>query len=103
MKGLKGKNALITGASSGIGQAIAIRLAQEGCNIAINYRKSPEAAEDTEEIALQKACGDIDNCNVKSLLIQGDVSQEEDIIAVLVWMQYSLTSLQTSLLKGERL
>jgi NAD(P)-dependent dehydrogenase (short-subunit alcohol dehydrogenase family) len=42
MKGLIGKNALITGATSGIGQAIAIRLAQEGCNIAINYRKSPE-------------------------------------------------------------
>lgn len=40
MKGLKGKNTLITGASSGIGQAISIRLAQEGCNIAINYRKS---------------------------------------------------------------
>ncbi|WP_017654414.1 glucose 1-dehydrogenase [Fortiea contorta] len=80
MKGLKGKNALITGASSGIGQAIAIRLAQEGCNIAINYRKNPEAAEDTEEMALQKACGDIDNCGVKSLLIQGDVSQEEDIV-----------------------
>ncbi|WP_071880610.1 SDR family NAD(P)-dependent oxidoreductase [Pleurocapsa sp. PCC 7327] len=32
MKGLKDKNALITGATSGIGQAIAIRLAQEGCN-----------------------------------------------------------------------
>jgi glucose 1-dehydrogenase len=80
MKGLKGKNALITGASSGIGQAIAIRLAQEGCNIAINYRKSGEDAEDTEEMALQKACGDIDNCGVKSLLIQGDVSKEEDIV-----------------------
>lgn len=80
MKGLKGKNVLVTGASSGIGQAIAIRLAAEGCNIAINYRSHPEAAEDTEEMALQKACGDIDNCGVKSLLVQGDVSKEEDII-----------------------
>ncbi|MBD2360808.1 glucose 1-dehydrogenase [Anabaena minutissima FACHB-250] len=80
MKGLKGKNALITGASSGIGQAIAIRLAQEGCNIAINYRKSPEDAENTEEMAMQKACGDVENCGVKSLLIQGDVSQESDIV-----------------------
>ncbi len=80
MKGLKGKNALVTGATSGIGQAIAIRLAQEGCNIAINYRKSPEGAEDTEEMAMKKACGDIDNCGVKSLLVQGDVSQEDDIV-----------------------
>ncbi|KJH69374.1 SDR family oxidoreductase [Aliterella atlantica] len=80
MKGLKGKNALITGATSGIGQAIAIRLAQEGCNIAINYRKSVEDVEDTEEMAMQKACGDIDNCGVKSLPVQGDVSKEEDII-----------------------
>lgn len=83
MKGLKAKNALITGASSGIGQAIAIRLASEGCNIAINYRKSPEDAEDTEEMAMQKACGDIENCGVKSLLVQGDVSQEEDIIRMI--------------------
>jgi glucose 1-dehydrogenase len=80
MIGLKRKNALITGATSGIGQAIAIRLAQEGCNIAINYRKHPEAAVDTEEMALQKACGNIENCGVKSLLLQGDVSQESDII-----------------------
>jgi len=82
MKGLKGKNALITGATSGIGQAIAIRLAQEGCNIAINYRKSIEDVEDTEEMAMQKACGDIDNCGVKSLPVQADVSKEEDIVTM---------------------
>lgn len=80
MKGLKGKNVLITGATSGIGQAVAIRFAQEGCNIAINYRRNIEDAENTEEMAIEKACGDIANCGVKSLPVQGDVSQEEDII-----------------------
>ncbi|BAZ37791.1 glucose 1-dehydrogenase [Calothrix sp. NIES-4101] len=80
MRGLKGKNVLITGASSGIGQAIAIRLAEEGCNIAINYHKSSEDAENTEDIAMQTACGNIENCGVQSLVIQGDVSKEEDIV-----------------------
>jgi glucose 1-dehydrogenase len=80
MKGLAGKTVLITGASSGIGQAVTIRLAQEGCNIAINYRKSAEGAEDTEEQAMQKACGQVEECGVRSLLVQGDVSQEDDIV-----------------------
>lgn len=83
MKGLAGKTALITGASSGIGQSIAVRLAQEGCNIAINYRKSAEDAEDTEELALQKACGQAAECGVETLLIQGDVSKEEDILQMM--------------------
>ena len=80
MKGLTGKTALITGASSGIGQAIAIRLAQEGCNVAINYRKSAEEAKETESRAMQNACNQVEGCGVRSLLIQGDVSKEEDIL-----------------------
>ncbi|WP_035986605.1 glucose 1-dehydrogenase [Leptolyngbya sp. KIOST-1] len=82
MKGLTGKTALVTGASSGIGQSIAIRLAQEGCNVAINYRKDSEGAEDTRRQAMEKACQGIEACGVKALLVQGDVSKEEDAIAM---------------------
>lgn len=79
MKGLQGKTALVTGASSGIGQAIAIRLAQEGCNVAINYRSNPDAAQDTQDQAMQTACNGVEACGVRSLLVQGDVSKESDI------------------------
>ncbi|MFM7427351.1 MAG: glucose 1-dehydrogenase [Elainella sp.] len=81
MKNLKGKTALITGASSGIGQAIAVRMAQEGCNIAINYRSKPDEAQRTEATALQKA-SEAGN-SVQSLLVQGDVAQEEDVLRII--------------------
>lgn len=44
---LAGKVALVTGSSQGIGQAIAIGLATEGANAAINYRSNPEGAQET--------------------------------------------------------
>ena len=50
MQGLSGKNVLVTGGSSGIGQAIAIRLGAEGANVAINYRKGLEEAKETEAV-----------------------------------------------------
>ena len=48
---LEGKVALVTGSSSGIGQAIAIRLAEEGAKVVVNYRSDPEGAQETVERA----------------------------------------------------
>jgi glucose 1-dehydrogenase len=80
MKGITGKNVLVTGATSGIGQSIAVRFAQEGANVAINYRKSPEDAEDTEKL-IYKACTDARcGCEGREILVQGDVSKEDDIV-----------------------
>ena len=49
MNGLHGKTAIVTGGGSGIGQAIAIRLAQEGVSVAINYVGRPDGATHTKE------------------------------------------------------
>jgi len=86
MKGLKGKNVLVTGGSSGIGQAIAIRFGEEGANVAINYRKGVEEAHHTEEVIHEHIAAAVDQCmnqieasGVKTLLVQADVSQEADV------------------------
>lgn len=81
MRGLKGKNVLVTGASSGIGQAIAVRFAEEGANVAINYRKSLEDARKTEEMVMQ-VCSRIRECGVKDLLVHADVSREADVVGL---------------------
>jgi glucose 1-dehydrogenase len=44
---LQGRNALVTGSDQGIGQAIALRLAQEGADVVVNYRKNREGGEET--------------------------------------------------------
>lgn len=62
--------ALITGAARGIGKQIAITLAKEGYDIALNYRSN------TDELTKLKE--EIESYNVKCLLVQGDVSNYED-------------------------
>jgi glucose 1-dehydrogenase len=79
MLGIRGKNVLVTGGSSGIGQAIAIRFAQEGADVAINYRKSAEEAEKTRELA-HAASRSAGRHDARHILIQGDVAEEADII-----------------------
>ena len=71
MNNIKNKNALITGASKGIGRAISIELAKQGVNVAINYNKSKKEA---EEISSEL----INEYNVKSIILKGDVSNKED-------------------------
>ncbi|MCG3128150.1 MAG: 3-oxoacyl-[acyl-carrier-protein] reductase FabG [Phycisphaerae bacterium] len=51
---LDGKNALVTGGSRGIGRAIALALAEDGCDVAINYTSNPAAAEETCKAIRQK-------------------------------------------------
>jgi glucose 1-dehydrogenase len=72
-----GKNILITGASSGIGEAIAIRFAEEGGNVAINYNSGAERAEAVAEkaVAASKAAGQ----SIKTFTVKADVSDEQDV------------------------
>lgn len=67
MSTLAGRTAIVTGASSGIGQGIAARLAREGANIVIDYVGRIEGATATLKI--------VEDAGAKGLIVQADVSQ----------------------------
>ena len=79
MQGLKGKNVLVTGGSSGIGQAIAVRFAEYGANVAINYLSRPEEAAGTEE-QVHACARRVKEAGVTDVLVRGDVSKEDDVV-----------------------
>jgi glucose 1-dehydrogenase len=82
MKGLTGKTALVTGGSSGIGQSVAIRLAEEGVNVAINYVGRPEGAlatKETIERGVDECLCNIRDRGMAPLLVEADVSNAADV------------------------
>ncbi|WP_026768041.1 SDR family oxidoreductase [Asinibacterium sp. OR53] len=71
---LKGQSALVTGANSGIGKAVAIALANDGANVVVNYVTHPEAAE--------AVVTEIKNNGGTAIALQADVSKEDQVQAM---------------------
>ena len=68
---ISGRFALVTGASKGIGKATALRLGEQGVNVAVNYNSSPDGAEETVEALKSQG--------VEAFAIQADVGQLDQV------------------------
>ena len=71
MNSLKGKTAIVTGASRGIGRAIAVELAAKGCNVVVDYAGNVNAAEETVKLCQEAGASAIAVC--------ADVSDEKAV------------------------
>jgi glucose 1-dehydrogenase len=79
LPGLEGKNVLVTGGTSGIGQAIAVRFAQYGANVAINYLKTPDEAAETRQ-QVHACAARVKQHGVRDVLVGADVSKEDEVV-----------------------
>jgi len=68
---LEGKTAIVTGSSQGIGSGIALKFAEEGAHVVVNYHKSKHLAEAVAD--------KIRRLGVRALTIKADVSQKTDV------------------------
>src|SRR5438552_1113962 len=67
---LRGKTAIVTGASRGVGRATALRLAEAGANVVVNFLSRDEEANEVVRICESRG--------VEAIAVQGDVSKWED-------------------------
>lgn len=72
---LKGQTAIVTGANSGIGRAVARALGDDKANVVVNYIANDEAAQEVVQEIEQ-------NCGVKALAYKADVSKEDQVQAM---------------------
>ena len=80
---VRGKCALVTGGSRGIGRAICLELARGGASVAVNYAGSEEAARETVERCLELGAPD-------AFAIQADVAEEQAVAAMLAAVEERL-------------
>lgn len=81
MQGITDKRVLVTGASSGIGQAIAVRFGQSGAHVAINYLQTRASGEETERRirGYERCAQSVRRAGGRVALIKADVAQEADV------------------------
>lgn len=72
MNEIRGKCALVTGSSRGIGRATALALAQEGVHVAVNYVANEEKARET--------CAKVQSFGVKSICVRADVTDDTQVL-----------------------
>ena len=70
-KRLEGRIALVTGGDQGIGHGIALRLAQEGADVAIGFRSNKDGAAETTR--------QLQSLGIKSVAVQGDLGKIDDV------------------------
>ena len=82
---LQGYTALVTGASRGIGRACAIRLAEAGADVVVNYVSSRSNAEETAE--------QVQAMGRRALVVKADVSEEDDVRSMMEVIEQEMGSL----------
>lgn len=82
MKDLRGRVALVTGSSRGIGAAVAIAIAKTGADVAVNYHERADAA--------NAVCGEIAEMGRKAIAVQADVSVAAEVRRIVAEVEANL-------------
>jgi 3-oxoacyl-[acyl-carrier protein] reductase len=82
MPTLQGQIALVTGASRGLGRAIAIAMAKAGADVAVNYQQAETEAREVER--------NIRECGVRAVVVQADVSKADEVSAMVATVEQTL-------------